>query len=1066
MRLSILLLLISLFPAQSFAQLAVRPDANINSQCEEREPIPSADGNTVYFWRRECPENSGGYNDPGDIWMSEKQRDGSWSRAIRLGSPLNSKGHDFIWQVSTGHDSLFLMQAAPGVQEPGISYATRMSGKNRWTAPVQMNIRQFRYEGTYKDYFKAPGNILLLPNKGYPSFGGTDLYVCFPINDTAWSKPINLGPDVNSSGNEDAPYVSPDGKALYFNSDGRSQNGDHNIYVSYRLDESWQRWTQPVPLPAPINGPGYDFDFQMSADGSVAWWCSDLGTLGSNDIFYLNLNQCEVNIYPLEELTYCLGESVILEAGFTPDPQATYQWFKNGSPIRGAFQSRPRVDTNGEYEVLRSGATCEARSNSRQVRFVPAPQPLIRAGGDVICLEDSLMLQAESAAASSFRWFKNGLEIPQASSRNFWVKNPGSYEVEVALGNCATRSPAYDILTFNPPVIFTEEDTMEGWMPILPKWQWTNTVRPDKGETHVRDITAGPGGEIYVLSQTKFKSRVSQRVTSFFPNGLERGITYDNPIENIGDGFLTTDPDGNLILAGEGEYLRKFKPDGRAMWWKDQAGLELMGLCVDPLGNIYTAGRFKETVQIGQKILNAPDRGGVFLAKHSPRGELLWAKSYGVDYYTFDFGNALASDCEGNIYLAGGFDLVADFGRYPLRGTLLKENYFLVKFNPDGNIQYSRKINTERTRVRSGDLTVECNGKVALLLNREYYLFAPNGIDLWSGPLKMPEGTYALSHRTVGFQGDLYTTGFTIDGRSFVSKLNRLYNQVILWQDRGASTTEDDLPAITSDSRGGITVSGVSDGNNFQGAQFDLTSGSPVFVMKYDKPLVQVIEREPLSLCGDKPVVLLIRDEPGLEYQWTRNGKIISGATQAAYRASREGTYQVIATVSGCQRISDPVMVSDCGEEPTLQPVVIANSTPPAEPNQTPAFPQETDVDYGISGSPSRLKGRRVKSQDEVTIGSTQATIMVWDHGAVDLDTVSINLNGEWILENYGLQKSAYQIQVNLQPGDNYLMLYAHNLGTTPPNTASIKIDDGITKKTLQLRSSLRNCGMLRIYVE
>lgn len=1065
MRSSIIFLLISLFAAEVFSQRAIRPNTNINSQCEEREPIPSADGNTVYFWRRECLDNTGGYNDPGDIWMSEKQRDGSWSKAIRFGSPLNSNGHDFIWQVSTNHDSLFLMQAAPGVQEPGISYATKMSGRNKWTAPVQMHIRQFRYGGNYKDYFKTSSNILLLPNEGYPSMGGTDLYVCFPINDTAWSKPINLGPDVNSSGNEDAPYVTPDGKALYFNSDGRSHNGDHNIYVSYRLDDSWQRWTQPEPLPAPINGPGYDFDFQMSADGSVAWWCSDQGTLGSNDIFYMDLSQCEVDIYPLEELTYCLGESVVLEAGFSPDPDVSYQWYKNGAPVRGGYQSRLRVDTDGEYHVVRTGASCEARSTPRQVRFVPPPQPVINAGGDVICLEDSLALEVQSGPVSSFTWYKNGLKIPQTNRRTYWVKNPGSYEVEVAMGNCVARSPQYDILTFNPPVVFTEEDTIEGWMPILPKWQWTNTVRPGKGSTYIRDMAAGPGGEIYVMSQTKNKNKYSQRVTSFFPNGLERGITHEAPIDGPSKGYVATDPDGHMIMASEGEYLRKFKPDGRAMWWKDQAGLNLMGLCTDPLGNIYTAGRFKDQVQIGQKILNAPDRGGIFLAKHSPRGELLWVQSFGVDYYQFDFGNALASDCAGNIYLAGGFDLVADFGRYPLRGTLLKENYFLVKFDPEGNIKFSRKINTERTRVRSGDLTVECSGKVTLLLNREYFLYASNGIDLWNGPLLMPEGTYSLNHRVTSFQGDLYTSGITVDGRSFVSKLNRLFNQVILWQDRGASNTELDLPAITSDSKGGITVSGVSEGNNFQGSQFDLTSGSPVFVMKYDKPLVQVIEREPLSLCGGKPVVLLVRQEPGLSYQWLRNGKMITGATQPAYRATREGTYQVIATVSGCERISDPVAVTDCGEEPVLQPAVVINPSP-ERPSTTEPPILDTDVNYGFSGIPTRLKGRRVKSQDEVTISSTQATILVWDHGAVDLDTISINLNGEWILENYGLQKSAYQIQVTLQPGDNYLMLYAHNLGTTPPNTASIKVDDGTYRKTLQLRSSLRNCGMLKIRVE
>lgn len=1055
---------IILFSVQGFSQLAVRPDANINSACEEREPIPSADGRTVYFWRRECPDNAGGYNDPGDIWYSELQPDETWSKAQRMEMPLNSKGHDFVWQVSADHDTLFLMQAAPGVQEPGLSYSTRMRN-NKWTAPVTMNIRRFRYSGTYKDYFKGPGNVLLLPNEGYPSFGGTDLYISFPINDTAWSKPVNLGSDINTAGNEDAPYLSPDGKALYFNSDGRTLNGDHNIYVSYRLDDTWQRWSSPQALPPPINSPGYDFDFQISRDGSVAWWCSDQGTIGNNDIFSLSLDQCEVDIYPMEELTYCKGETVLLQAGFSPDPDADYQWYKNGSAIRGAFQSALRVTVDGEYQVVRTTGDCRAESPIRQVSFVDPPAPLIDANGEVLCLQDSLQLSA-SGIGSSYQWFKNNLRIPEGTRRSYWVDSPGSYEVEVANGNCATRSPVYDVLAFNPPVIFTEDDTMEGWMPILPRWQWTNTVRPGKGQTFMRDLAAGPGGELYALTITENRNRYTERITSFFPNGLERGVTWEAPVAGLEEGFLSTDPEGSLLRAGGGEYLRKFRPDGRVMWWKDRNDLNINGLCSDPLGNIYTTGRFRNTITIGGTILNAPDRGALFLAKHSPRGELLWVKSYPVDQYDFDFGNALASDCEGNIYLAGGFDLVADFGRFPLRGTLLKENYFLVKFNPEGSILYSRKISTERSRVRTGDLSVECNGRVALLLNREYFLYASNGIDLWSGSLKQPDGSYALTHRLVSSEGDLYSVGMTMDGRSFVSKLNKVFNQVILWQDKGAATTEDDLPAITRDTDGGVTVAGISEGNNFQGAQFDLTSGSPAFVMKYARPMVESIEREPLSLCGNRPVVLLLRQEEGLSYQWVLDGRPIPGATQPAFRANRPGTYQVIATAGGCQQLSDPVLVKPCNDEPEGQPIVLEELPPSVEPQPEPQITEPSDVDYGFGGSPTRLMGRRVRSQDEVTISSTQAQIQVWDHGAVDLDTVSINLNGEWILQNYALQKKALQLDVQLQPGQNHLMLFAHNLGTTPPNTASIRVDDGITRKTLQLRSSLRNCGMLTINVE
>lgn len=1063
MYLRLLLLLLIAMPLPMSAQRAVQPDRNINSPFEEREPILSPDG-TLYFWRRESPDNAAGYNDPGDIYRSERNRDGSWGPAQRMPSPLNSKGHDFVWQVSRNHDTLFVMQAAPGVREPGIAYSVRL-GRNRWSNPQSMHIRNFRYEGNYKDYFLGPGRVLLLPNEGYPSYGGTDLYVCFPLNDTAWSAPVNLGPDINSSGNEDAPYLSPDGRTLYFNSDGYGLGNRQDIFVSRRLDDSWQSWSAPERLPAPINSEGDDFDFQISPDGQTAWWCSDLGSLGSNDIFFVDLSTCEVTMYPDGDQTLCRGESIVLEAGFTPDNQVEYQWYKDGAPIRGGFRRQLEVMESGDYEVVRRYRGCEARSGIKRVRFVDPPRAMVAAGGEVICLEDSVLLQAAGTDGSSYRWYKNNLLIPEANASTLWTKTAGSYAVEIALGACATRSPAYEVRSFTPPIIFTEADTM-GWLPILPRWAWTNRIPIERGATYMRDLATGPRGEVYALTLSEYRGRYFNQVSTFFPNGLDRGIFGDIEQRDLRPAFIATDPDGNVIVASNGQHLRKFRPDGRPMWWKDEPRQDLVGLCTDPLGNIYSAGRYRDSLRMGQERRGSPDRGSIFLAKHSPRGELLWLKTFPVDAYSFDFGNALASDCEGNVYLAGGFDLIADFGRFPLRATLLQENFFLAKFTPQGELAFARKLNTERTRVRSGDLFVDCNGEISLLLNREWYRLANNGSDRWSGTLLMPNGTYALSHRLVAHQGDLYASGYTMDGRSFVTKLNRVNNQVIIWQDRGASTTEADLPAITVDGEGGVTVAGVSRGNNFQGTQFDLTSNSPVFVMKYARPMVEGQMREPMSLCGGEPVVLLVREEPGLNYQWVRNGRDIPGATQTAYRADRPGTYQVRAYAGACARLSDPQQVTACGEAPEEMIVAQEETSPPRPAAQPAPVVPESEVELGFGGEPRKLKGRRVKSQEEIVVSSTDATVLVWDHGAVDLDTVSVNLNGNWILQNYGLEKNHHAIEVQLVPGNNYLMLYAHNLGTTPPNTASVQVDDGIRRQTMQLRSSLRNCGMLVIRVE
>ncbi|RMG65919.1 MAG: hypothetical protein D6722_15540, partial [Bacteroidetes bacterium] len=269
--LSVCFLAGSLLPAQQ----ALRLPEGVNSVYEEREPIPAPDGG-LYFWRRQSPDNLAGEYDPGDIWYSARSPQGRWQPARRMPSPLNSLGLDFVWHVSASHDTLWLTQNPPGVNYLPPAFSVRQ-GPDQWTPPRRVNLIDLQYQGQYKDYYIGPGRRLLLPNEGPDSYGGTDLYICFPRNDTAWTRPINLGPVINSAGDEDAPCLSPDGRALYFNSNGHGGRGGHDVFVSYRLDESWRNWSEPVNLGAPVNTPSYDFDFMLSANGEEAFWCSDWG---------------------------------------------------------------------------------------------------------------------------------------------------------------------------------------------------------------------------------------------------------------------------------------------------------------------------------------------------------------------------------------------------------------------------------------------------------------------------------------------------------------------------------------------------------------------------------------------------------------------------------------------------------------------------------------------------------------------------------------------------------------------------------------------------------------------
>ncbi len=115
-----------------------------------------------------------------------------------------------------------------------------------------------------------------------------------------------------------------------------------------------------------------------------------------------------------------------------------------------------------------------------------------------------------------------------------------------------------------------------------------------------------------------------------------------------------------------------------------------------------------------------------------------------------------------------------------------------------------------------------------------------------------------------------------------------------------------------------------------------------------------------------------------------------------------------------------------------------------------------------------KLNGRKVSEGKQVTIRSNYITIEVYDHKKNDGDIISLNFNGDWILNEHEIEKEKHVVDVFIN-GDrdkNFLILYAHNLGNVPPNTAGIIIDDGHRKQRFTLNSDLKHSDILYFNVK
>lgn len=160
----------------------------------------------------------------------------------------------------------------------------------------------------------------------------------------------------------------------------------------------------------------------------------------------------------------------------------------------------------------------------------------------------------------------------------------------------------------------------------------------------------------------------------------------------------------------------------------------------------------------------------------------------------------------------------------------------------------------------------------------------------------------------------------------------------------------------------------------------------------------------------------------------------------------------------------------DKPEDPILEEEIIAQEENKEVQEEEIVVEEETKtpearLEKNKNGEPTELNERTILKTKTVHVKVDSIILKVWDNGAhIDGDSISINLNGEWILKDYKLRRKQHEIVVPLERrSNNYIILYALNLGTSPPNTAAVIIYDGNRQKVMRLSSDLNTCGAINI---
>ncbi|MCX6156302.1 MAG: OmpA family protein [Candidatus Kapabacteria bacterium] len=266
-----------------------RLSSNVNSQYNDIAPVISQNGKKLFFTRTYHPENIGSMKKQ-DIWFSEIDKNGEFSKAVNIGPPLNNEFNNFAFSLSPDGMTLLVGNEynKDGTVSSGVS-TSRYNGE-KWSFPEKLVIKNLYNLNTETGYYMAAdGKTLLLTIETNDSYGGLDLYVSFLDDKGVWSEPKNLGATVNTAADEASPFLASDGVSLYFASPGFCGYGSYDIFITRRLDSTWKNWTEPENIGPVINTEGWDAYFSIPASGAYAYISSDRNQSKNEDIYRIKL---------------------------------------------------------------------------------------------------------------------------------------------------------------------------------------------------------------------------------------------------------------------------------------------------------------------------------------------------------------------------------------------------------------------------------------------------------------------------------------------------------------------------------------------------------------------------------------------------------------------------------------------------------------------------------------------------------------------------------------------------------------------------------------------------------
>ena len=256
------------------------PD-KVNALMLQYFPVLTADQQSLIFTGRKGL--SANYDE--DLYIAEKDVNGEWSQPVSISNMINTPTNEGTCTISgDGRTLIFtscLGRKGYGSCDLFISYKIG----DEWTKPKNLgsNINSSYWES--QPSLSADGRTLYFVSDRPGGLGKRDIYVSYLKKDGTWSPPVNLSKPINTEDDEVSPFIHANGQTLYFASDGHPGFGSFDLFYSELSDNVWQ---EPENLGYPINNYEEQVSLFVTSDGKKGYYSNEnlSNRVGAKSVLY------------------------------------------------------------------------------------------------------------------------------------------------------------------------------------------------------------------------------------------------------------------------------------------------------------------------------------------------------------------------------------------------------------------------------------------------------------------------------------------------------------------------------------------------------------------------------------------------------------------------------------------------------------------------------------------------------------------------------------------------------------------------------------------------------------